>query len=213
MTATETQRGDDDESLGRLLAAWQAAGDLARLEPLLAAARPLIERTAARSLRRHGVADPAAIDDVVSRVFDHLRRLPGGSTCERFVACFVPRPRAEDAGHGYVVWLTSRRSMDVVRDRRRCHGQARCFAEVAPAELAGLADARPAATADSPAEDACCRLRAAVARLDPRQRLVVELLLDGKSQAVIAHAIDVCEGTVSRLRSRAIESLRRLLDE
>ena len=49
-------------------------------------------------------------------------------------------------------------------------------------------------------------------RSDWRQRLVVELLLEGKSQALIAHVLGVNEGTVSRLRARAIASLRRILD-
>jgi DNA-directed RNA polymerase specialized sigma subunit len=43
--------------------------------------------------------------------------------------------------------------------------------------------------------------------------MVIELLLEGKSQAVISHALDVCEGTVSRLRTRAIASLRSLMAE
>lgn len=217
--ATDSRDVDDGGCLGRLLAAWQSSGDPARLEALLATARPIIESTASRTLRRHRLADPAAVDDVVSRVFDHLRRLRGSSAGERLVACFTPRPQSEDDGHGYVVWLTRGRAMDVVRERRRLRQRARCFAEFTPAELAGLAHA--AATADddghatrtdSPAEAAGCRLHVAIARLEPRQRLVAELLLAGKSQAVIAHVLDVCEGTVSRLRSKAIESLRRLLD-
>lgn len=212
MPATDARHADPGASLGRLLEAWQASGDPARFEPLVAAARPLIERTAAHVLRRHEVADPTAVDDVVSLVFDHLRRLPGPSPGERLVSCFTPRPYAQDDGLGYLTWLTGRRAMDVVRDRRRCHREARCFVEIAPAELAGLTHAGPAA-ADDEAEEACRRLHAAIARLAARQRLVVELLLAGKSQAAIAHLLDVCEGSVSRLRSKAVESLRRLLAE
>ena len=208
MSATDARHVDPGASLGRLLVAWQTSGDQAQFDPLVAAARPLVEHTAARVLRRHHVADPAAVDDAASRVFDHLRRLPNCATCDRLVACFTPRPHAQDDGLRYIRWLTSRRAMDVVRDRRR--REARCFVEIAPAELARLADTGPA-TVD--AEDACHRLHAAIPRLDARQRLVVELLIAGKSQAAIAHVLDVCEGTVSRLRSKAIESLRRLLDE
>jgi DNA-binding NarL/FixJ family response regulator len=40
---------------------------------------------------------------------------------------------------------------------------------------------------------------------------VIELLLDGNSQASIAQTLHVCEGTVSRMRGRAIMELRRLL--
>ena len=39
------------------------------------------------------------------------------------------------------------------------------------------------------------------------------MLLDGKSQTVIAHVLGVCEGTVSRVRSRAVAKLRGLMDE
>ena len=52
-----------------------------------------------------------------------------------------------------------------------------------------------------------------MALLEPRLRTVVELLLEGKSQVVIAHVLVVCEGTVSRLRTRAIAELKRLLTE
>jgi DNA-directed RNA polymerase specialized sigma subunit len=41
----------------------------------------------------------------------------------------------------------------------------------------------------------------------------VELLLEGKNQARIAHVLGVCEGTVSRLRARAIASLQSLVAE
>jgi DNA-directed RNA polymerase specialized sigma subunit len=41
---------------------------------------------------------------------------------------------------------------------------------------------------------------------------VVELLLAGKNQALIAHVLDVCEGTVSRLRTRAIAELRQIME-
>ena len=59
----------------------------------------------------------------------------------------------------------------------------------------------------------CDRLREAVERLPARERLVAELLLEGKSQATIAHVLDVCEGTVSRLRSRAVGLLKELLGD
>jgi DNA-directed RNA polymerase specialized sigma subunit len=42
---------------------------------------------------------------------------------------------------------------------------------------------------------------------------VIGLLLEGKNQAVIAHVIGVCEGTVSRIRRRAIDRLRALLED
>jgi len=61
--------------------------------------------------------------------------------------------------------------------------------------------------------DLCLRLHDAILHLPPRERLVMELLLEGKNQATIAHVLDVCEGTVSRLRMRAIASLRDLMVE
>jgi RNA polymerase sigma factor (sigma-70 family) len=61
--------------------------------------------------------------------------------------------------------------------------------------------------------DLCVRLRDIIPRLPPRERTVIELLLEGKSQAVIAHMLEVCEGTVSRLRGRATAALRNLLAE
>ena len=73
------------------------------------------------------------------------------------------------------------------------------------------------ATGTADASDPCCeaahRLNEVIARLVPRQRAVIELLREGKSQVVIAHALGVCEGTVSRLRQRAIGELKRLLAE
>ena len=61
--------------------------------------------------------------------------------------------------------------------------------------------------------DLCLRLHDAIPHLPPRERLVMELLLEGKNQATVAHVLDVCEGTVSRLRMRAIAMLRDLMAE
>ena len=61
--------------------------------------------------------------------------------------------------------------------------------------------------------DLCLRLHDEIPHLPPRERLVMELVLEGKNQAVIAHVLDVCEGTVSRIRMRAIATLRARLAE
>ena len=61
--------------------------------------------------------------------------------------------------------------------------------------------------------EVCIRLHEAIKKLEPRLRTVIDMLLDGKSQAVIAHVLNICEGTVSRLRCRAIEELQRLTAE
>jgi RNA polymerase sigma factor (sigma-70 family) len=59
----------------------------------------------------------------------------------------------------------------------------------------------------------CMRLHDAIPHLPPRERLVMELLLEGTNQATVAHMLDVCEGTVSRLRTRAVATLRDLMAE
>jgi RNA polymerase sigma factor (sigma-70 family) len=61
--------------------------------------------------------------------------------------------------------------------------------------------------------DLCTQLQEVIPMLPPRERMVIELLLEGKSQAVISHMIGVCEGTASRLRSRATAKLRALMTE
>jgi len=63
------------------------------------------------------------------------------------------------------------------------------------------------------AADLCRKLHDALPHLPPREQLVIKLLLEGKNQVVIAHAMDCCEGTVSRLRTRAIAQLRAILAE
>jgi len=211
-----------DRSLGSLLLAWQSTGEHARFEALLAATRPVIERIALRTLRRNHVADPAAVDDAVSRTLDHLRRLPGHSTGERLVTPFVSpagdgSQSSGDSGEAYVVWLTHERALDVVRSRRRIGRHVVCFSELSIAttramasrdEHAGVADdaaMTPSATGEN--------LHGAIRLLDGTQRVVIELLLAGESQAVIARQLGICAGTVSRLRSKAIVAIRRLLAE
>ena len=44
-----------------------------------------------------------------------------------------------------------------------------------------------------------------------RAQEVLTRLLDGESQAAIAKSMGVCEGTVSRIRAKAIEGIRRSL--
>jgi RNA polymerase sigma factor (sigma-70 family) len=208
---------DEVTCLATLLLGWQASGDERLLEPLIAASRPLIQKVAAGTLHRHGIDDPAAGDDVISRVFDHLRRLPGALAGERFVAEFAARNADDvDDGLAYIVWLTRSRAVDVVRSRRRLHRHERCFSALTQDATRRLASCVGNGGVQGPDEEtlaACRLLREAIPLLEPRQRAVIELLLAGKSQTVIAHVLDVCEGTVSRLRSKAIESLRRLLAE
>jgi RNA polymerase sigma factor (sigma-70 family) len=65
-------------------------------------------------------------------------------------------------------------------------------------------------SADCEEPDAASWLHSAIAALDARSQEVVGCLLKGLTQAEIAKELGVCEGTVSRIRAKAIEQLRRL---
>jgi RNA polymerase sigma factor (sigma-70 family) len=155
-------------------------------------------------------------------VFDHLRRLPDNGHTERSVVKFDPaRPRDQcvrgSSAEAYLHRLTHDRAIDVARARRR---HSRRFVPFSYLNAAGAVEVaeRPEATdeeLDGPesCREATQRLHEAVGQLPPRQRAVIELLREGKSQVVIAHALGVCEGTVSRLRVKAIAKLRRMLAE
>jgi RNA polymerase sigma factor (sigma-70 family) len=208
-------------SIESRLVAWQSTGDSEHLESLIAAVLPLAKHAIAQTLRRQGICDPSAIDDAVSLVLDHIGRLPGsatfGTVVTRFDASHGQHPRHADSGQAYILWLARNRAADVARERRR---QLRRSVPFSLLDGTVIAEAtRRAAPASGPADasDPCCeaahRLNEVVTRLVPRQRAVIELLREGKSQVVIAHALGVCEGTVSRLRQRAIVELKRLLAE
>lgn len=209
-----TQRGP----LEALLLAWQETADQQCFSGLVKTVAPLAQRIAGWALRRHGIPDPIAADEVLSLVLDHLRRLPGSQRGERTVAAFSPPPShqrhsADDPGTAYVLRLTRDRAHDVARSRRR---QARHTVLFSQLDRTGVVRLERSATAradiDTQAlEVQCGRLRDAVTRLPPRERSVVELLLAGKSQATIANTLQVCEGTISRLRGKAIAALRDLL--
>jgi len=116
-----------------------------------------------------------------------------------------------DAGAAYLEQLARSRAIDAARRRKRrgslVFSQLDSPSRTPFAETIIGADAE--GTAASYRYDLVCE---AVLQLEPRQRLLVELLLAGKSRAMIAHVFEVTEGTVSRLRSRAIESLRQILN-
>ena len=198
----------------QLVTRWQETGCHEAFEQLVSEVRPEVERSVERTLRRRGVQDPAAADDAVALVLDHLRRLAGSGDSEREVAKFMPaRPRKQpggDLGRSYIGRLARDRAIDVARSLRRRKGR--------PFSLFAAADGR--SPEDDIEGDAAAhavplidRLRAALAELEPRQRTLVDLLVAGKSQAVIAHVLGLSEGTVSRLRARTIAALRQLLAE
>jgi RNA polymerase sigma factor (sigma-70 family) len=215
MPTTRTTSPD----LAAKLTAWQETADANQLAELVMEARPQLEEAARRTLRRLGIGDWSAVDDAVSLVLDHLRRLPQAAAGERAVAQFdvgrTAGTRAGDCGLAYLLWLARERALDIARHRRR---QARRCELIATAAGVLLTDrARDdLASSEPPAEaaaDPAARLHAALDRLEPRLRTVVEMLLTGKSQAAIAHVLEVCEGTVSRLRGRAIAELKRVMTE
>lgn len=200
-----------------LLLAWQANGAEDGFEELLMAVREIIEGTARRVLHIHHVDDPAAVDDAVSLVFDHLRRLSPHARAGRAVSPFQPRDNhgESDSGVAYVTWLATERARDVARARRAWARRARPFSQlddVARHSLNRCASLTPPAGCDLSAGDTderAMRLAEAIQRLDPPLAHVITMLLAGKSQAAIAADLGVCEGTVSRMRARAIIRLRR----
>ena len=209
-------------TIDSLLLEWQSSGDTICLERLIATITPSLERIAGQTLLRHGIRDRSAIDDATELVFDHLRRLPDNGYTERSVVKFDPaHPRNPCArgssAEGYLHRLTHDRAIDVTRSRRRQLRRSMPFSQLETAgavEVAGRCEATDEEL-DGPesCREATQRLHEAVGQLSPRQRAVIELLREGKSQVVIAHALGVCEGTVSRLRVKAIVELKRLMAE
>ncbi len=198
-------------TLASLLVEWQSTGNPHWLELLVARTFTLIESVARTTLRRHGIRDTSAIDDTVSIVLDHIRRLPGTSPSERSVSPFSVHPPAEcrcelaDTGRAYLVRLTLDRATDVGRSRRRRERHL-----VSSSHLEGLLTGEMTCekTDRSGEEEACTAMHLAIGSLEPNQREIIDMLLEGKTQAAIAIELGVCEGTVSRLRTRAIVALR-----
>jgi RNA polymerase sigma factor (sigma-70 family) len=199
-----------------LLLEWQSSGDEQRLEDLVRMITPLLERVAVRTLQQLGVHDRSAIDDTTALVFDHLRRLPCQSPGERSVMPFAtdrPRYRCErrDSGAAYLHRLTHDRAIDVARARRRNARRATPISQLCDTARVSVYRWTEAETADDMADADSESLHQQIDRLEPRLRTVITMLLEGKSQVTIAHSLGVCEGTVSRLRVRAIVRLRRTM--
>ena len=193
-------------TIAGLLERWQSDHDADALAELVRGLRLPLERVVAQALRQRGIRDPGIRDEAVSLVLDRLWRLgaaAGRTPASRFDATRAPSGAA-DPGWAYILCLARSRARDVARsqarrERRRAALASRRVEPPATAE-ADLATARDAE-----------RLREAVATLDERSRTVIDMVLAGKSQVVIAHVLGVCEGTVSRIRSRAIARLRTTL--
>lgn len=197
--------------LAGLLIDWQTTADERSLESLLQASSHLVWRTARAVLMRHGLADPAAVEDAVALVLDHLRRLPGASRDERRVTQFRPRraPNDKDPGEAFLVWLSKERARDVARRR---HSQARHVQPLSQIESASsLTPVHHLIGSSGPDAETLSRLHRAIDGLKQRQAFVIRMLITGQSQATIAAELKVCEGTVSRLRTSAIARLREAL--
>jgi RNA polymerase sigma factor (sigma-70 family) len=196
-----------------LLLQWQQGGDDEALAQLVVVMMPAIRNAAGRMLRRHGIRDTSTVDDTLCLVLDNIRRLKPGPHVRSPLAAFVPdRSHAvdtaeHDAGMAWIQMLTRSRALDMIRMRRRRASHMRCFSELACCEIPGLTredDATPTENVD----ERHCRLMEAIAQLEPRARLLIELLLEGKTQATAAHVLDVCEGTISRMLRRIVIDLR-----
>lgn len=198
-------------SIATILLDWQTTADECHLESLLRVSSQLLWRTARKVLIRHGVADPGAVDDAVSLVLDHVRRLPGVSASERRVSRFTPHrsTASTDSGEAYLVWLSRERARDVARKWRIRARLTQPLSQTEPGDsLTPLHDLIGASVANT---DKLMRLDRAIEGLNHRQAVVIRMLINGHSQAAIATELRVCEGTVSRLRGRAIARLRQLL--
>lgn len=201
-----------------LLLEWQSSGDEQCLADLVRMIMPLLERVAARTLRRFGIHDRSAVDDATALVLDHLRRLPGHATDERPVAPFVadgPRCHCDrsDSGAAYLHRLTHDRAIDVARGRRRSARRAEPISEFGDTTSISVSRWTVVEAQDDvdEADSGSASLQQELDRLEPRLRTVIAMLLEGKSQVAIAQTLGVCEGTVSRLRVRAIDQLRRAM--
>ncbi len=197
------------ESVATLLSRWQADHDVDDFTALVEIVHQPLARMAARSLRSVGIRDPGVCDDVVAAVLEHLFRL--GTSGDAAASSAFDRRRADspatvDPGWAFVRCIARSRARDAARSARRRDRLAAGYADSPTRPHATTIDEEVAAVAIDVE-----RLYAAVAALDERSRRLVELLLDGKNQAVIAHVLGVCEGTVSRLRTKAIRRLRATL--
>lgn len=206
----------DQSTITTLLLAWQATSDEHRLELLLDRSRDLIEGVARRVLHRQRINDPAAVDDAAALVFDHLRRLPGRQAADRPVKPFrlTACRGASEPGRAYMIWLAKERARDVARAIRSRARRSLSFAQLDDSQTLDESLLSPSESdADMPrdADERLCLLQQALDRLDAPLATVLRMLLAGKRQAAIAVALHVSEGTVSRMRGRAIHQVRALL--
>ena len=208
-----------DDAFGRLLLRWQDEHDDKAFHELVVTARLLITSVAERSLR-DACRDGVLIEEVVSLVLNHLRRLPKHHQAvantpagERAVRSFKATPTVPNAGRRYLVWLTQRRALDIARRERRNQRRCRCYTasnphQVAAAIMQASRDQQVAVGLQALQDDRLAWVQAMLALLDPADRLLMEMVLEGKTLATIAHMLECSEGTVSRRRQRIEQSPR-----
>lgn len=209
-----------DDAFGRLLLRWQDEHDDKAFQELVATARLLVTSVAERSLRNVNRDDSFLIEEVVSLVLNHLRRLPfyhqavaNTLAGERAVRPFRGIVHDPNAGRRYLVWLTRRRALDIARRAWRDQRHCRCYTasnphQIAAAIMQASCDQQAAAGLRALQDDRLEWIQTMFALLDPADRLLMEMVLEGKTLATIAHMLDCSEGTVSRRRQRIEQSLR-----
>jgi RNA polymerase sigma factor (sigma-70 family) len=199
-------------SVTRLLVEWQRSRCPLHFAQMIEAIRPLMEKTARCTLHRRGCRDPHAMDEVESLVMEHLWRLTESAKPGARVTAFTPPTSADGRDHGlaYVTWLTTRRALDVLRRRRRCSERESLFSEIADAECRCTANIT-AADGNATDDEQAVMVRNALRTLDQRSQQVMAMLLSGLAQIEVAKQLGLCEGTISRVRSRAVEQLGGIL--
>jgi RNA polymerase sigma factor (sigma-70 family) len=193
-----------EDSLSASLLRWQSASPNSSFEAISERAAIIAGDVAGAVLRKRGIRDPMAKDEAVSLVLTHLWRLRenrGKVTPFRI-------SRGGNSAEAYIRWLTIRRSMDVARRLRR-----RSVKEVP------LTEAKDMAVAGSQADGVCVarqelleRFHTLVGLLDRRSQGVMRRLVDGASQKEIAYELGVCEGTVSRIRAKAVQQMSKFAE-
>jgi RNA polymerase sigma factor (sigma-70 family) len=131
---------------------------------------------------------------------------------ERFrpvASCDQAAGQISDGGIAFVRWLTRERARDIARARRRQARHAKVFSQLDAVD-AGVVWRLPDDD-QFDGDPGIDEVRLAITMLDDRARRVIELLLAGENQSSIAKLMDVCEGTVSRIRARAIERIQAQL--
>jgi RNA polymerase sigma factor (sigma-70 family) len=189
-----------DKMLAGLVDAWQAGGDGDALAILWGAAAPIVHKVARVTLAKSNIRDPAAVDDAVSLVMDYLRRLPSGA---------VAKYDCERSAANYLKWLATNRSRDVSRSRRRLREKPWLGLPEIPAPSNKAGDANEATVCN----EFVAALHQAIAKLDGRAQEVIKRHLAGERRARTASDLGVCEGTVTRIRQRAMAQLQAALLE